>query len=66
MGVDLCRLQRRMTQDFLHHAQIGAALKEVRRRRVPQAVRGEPAVAGHEIGFLDDAAYLPLVDATTP
>ena len=38
-GVNLCRRQTAVPQQFLHHAQIGTAFEQMRRERVAQGMR---------------------------
>ena len=40
-GVDLCGRHRRMAEQFLHHADVCAAVEQMRGERMPQGVRGE-------------------------
>ena len=39
MRVQLCRVDARMSQQFLNDAQVGPALEKMRRKRVAQGVR---------------------------
>ena len=47
VGVELGGGQRRVAEQLLHRAQVGAALEQVGGRRVPQAVRAHVRRAGH-------------------
>ena len=47
MGVDLCSRERSVPQDLLDRPEVRAALEQVCRGRVPQAVRAEVGSAGH-------------------
>src|SRR5687767_3907787 len=61
--VDLSRRQRRMAQDFLHTAEIGTTLQQMRRHRMPQSVGSEIGrPLGHSEGPMDDPAYHARVD----
>ena len=56
-----------MPEQLLHRAQVGAALEQVRRGGVPQAVGTDVGGAGHvRDATVHEVADRPLVDAPTP
>ena len=65
VGVQLCRRQRRVAEQFLHDAQVRATLEQMGGRAVPQAVRPDVrrAVDGGD-GLVHDGAGLPLIEPT--
>lgn len=64
MGVDLRRRKIRVPEQFLHRAQVGAPLEQVRGRRVPQPVRSDVGSPGHlRDPPVDDPPNRPRVDA---
>ena len=67
VGVELRGRQRRVAEQLLDDAEIGATFEEVRRRAVPQAVRADVggAVDGRH-GLVHDGAGLARVDAPAP
>ncbi|MCB5280650.1 hypothetical protein BJQ89_00372 [Arthrobacter sp. ES1] len=66
MGVDLGGGQATVAQDFLHGAEVGPAVEQVRGGRVPEGVRsGGCGVPQSFQEVVDDAADLPLVDPFT-
>ena len=57
VGVDLGRRDRRVAEQLLDGAEIGAAIEEVRREAVAERVRRRAAAdAGLERALVDDAA----------
>jgi hypothetical protein len=63
MGVELGGRQRRVAEQFLHDAQVRAALEQMGGRAVPQPVRpdvGRPVDGGD--GLVHDGAGLPLIE----
>ena len=65
VGVELRGGQRRVAEQFLHDAQVGAALEQMGGGAVPQAVRTDVgrAVDGGD-GLVHDGAGLPLIEPT--
>ncbi len=63
VGVELRGGQRRVAEQFLHDAQVGAALEQMGGGAVPQSVRPDVrrAVDGGD-GLVHDGAGLPLVE----
>ena len=64
VGVELRGGQRRVAEQFLDDAQVGAALEQMRRGAVPQPVRADVRCTvdgGH--GLVHDGAGLPWIDA---
>ena len=56
MGIDLCRGNVCVAQEFLHHAKIGAAFEQVRGERVPKRVRRDLfSQARNACVFADDS-----------
>ena len=67
MGVDLGGGQAAVAQDFLHRAEVGAAVEQVRGGGVPEGVRScGGGVPQRRQQVVDNAADLPLVDPFAP
>ena len=65
MGVELRGGQRRVTEQFLHDAQVRTALEQMGGRAVPQAVRSDVRRAGdRRHRLVHDGAGLPLIEPT--
>ena len=63
VGVDLRRGERRVPEHLLHAAQVGTALQQMGRHRVPKSVRAEVGrPLSHLKGTMDDPAHHPRVD----
>ena len=66
VGVELRGGQTRVTQQFLHDAQVGAALEQMGRGTVPKSVRADVGGAvDRGDGLVYDGAGLPRVEPTT-
>ena len=66
VGVDLRRLQVRVAEQLLHHAQVGAALEQVRRERVTQRVRARSARRPDGVDPAADAPPRPARASAAP
>lgn len=63
MSVNLCRRQTCVAEQLLDRAQVGAAVEEVGRGAVSQAVRADLGSAGQATGLaVDDVTDLTLPD----
>ena len=67
MGIDHRRAHVRMPQQFLHRADVGARLQQVRGKAVAQDVHGDGfANARLGYGFLQGTPQSPLIEVIAP